>query len=114
MKPLDANELLKRFLTPARQKALAALVRGRLGTVYGAAGSSAAILLASLPHGKAPLVAVADNLDDAGYLFHDLCRLLGEEAVAMLPSGYKRDIKYGQPDPPSQILRTETLRRISM
>ena len=31
----------------------------------------------------------------------------------MLPSGYKRDIKYGQADPPSQILRTETLRRIS-
>ena len=29
----------------------------------------------------------------------------------MFPSGYKRDIKYGQPDPPSQILRTEALNR---
>lgn len=27
------------------------------------------------------------------------------------PSGYKRDIKYGQPDPPSQILRAEALSR---
>ncbi len=27
----------------------------------------------------------------------------------MFPSGYKRDIKYGQVDPPSQILRTEAL-----
>ncbi|MDE5642192.1 MAG: transcription-repair coupling factor, partial [Muribaculaceae bacterium] len=32
----------------------------------------------------------------------------------MLPSGYRRDIKYGQADAPSQILRTETLRRIAM
>ena len=30
----------------------------------------------------------------------------------MFPSGYKRDIKYGQPDPPQQILRTETVTRI--
>ena len=66
-----------------------------------------------MPHGKAPLLVIADSQDDAGYLFHDLCRLFGEDTVAMLPSGYKRDIKYGQADPPSQILRTETLRRIS-
>lgn len=26
------------------------------------------------------------------------------------PSGYRRDIKYGQPDPPAQILRTESLK----
>ncbi|MDE5656889.1 MAG: DEAD/DEAH box helicase, partial [Muribaculaceae bacterium] len=112
MKPLDAKELQKRFLTPARQKALAALVGDRHSCVCGAAGSSAALLLSVLPHGKAPLLVIADSQDDAGYLFHDLCRLFGEEAVAMLPSGYKRDIKYGQADPPSQILRTETLRRI--
>ena len=114
MNALDATELLKRFLTPERQKALASLVKQPAGKVYGAAGSSAAMLLASLPHGKAPLIVIADSLDDAGYLYHDLCRLLGEDAVAMLPSGYRRDIKYGQADAPSQILRTETLRRIAM
>ncbi len=54
---------------------------------------------------------VGDSLDDAGYLYFDLCRLAGEEAVAMLPSGFKRDIKYGQPDAPNQILRTEALNR---
>ncbi len=113
MKPLDAKELQKRFLTPARQKALAAIVGDRRSCVCGVAGSSAALLLSVMPHGKAPLLVIADSQDDAGYLFHDLCRLFGEDTVAMLPSGYKRDIKYGQADPPSQILRTETLRRIS-
>jgi len=54
---------------------------------------------------------VGDSLDDAGYLYHDLTRILGEDAVAMFPSGYKRDIKYGQVDPPAMILRTEALNR---
>ncbi|MCC8071585.1 MAG: transcription-repair coupling factor [Bacteroidales bacterium] len=56
-----------------------------------------------------PVVVVGDSLDDAGYLYHDLSRLVGEERVMMFPSAYKRDIKYGQLDPPSQILRTEAL-----
>ncbi|WP_304478436.1 transcription-repair coupling factor, partial [uncultured Muribaculum sp.] len=43
------------------------------------------------------------------YLYHDLSRVLGESAVLMFPSGYKRSIKYGQVDPPSQIMRTEVL-----
>lgn len=54
---------------------------------------------------------MGDTLDDAGYIYHDLSRVLGEGAVLMFPSGYKRAIKYGQPDPPSQIMRTEVLNR---
>ncbi|MDE6315852.1 MAG: DEAD/DEAH box helicase, partial [Muribaculaceae bacterium] len=46
--------------------------------------------------------------------YHDICRLCqaGEAAVAMLPSGYRRHIKYGQPDAPQQILRTDALTRL--
>lgn len=57
------------------------------------------------------MLIVGDSLDDAGNLYHDLSRILGEESVAMFPSGYKRDIKYGQVDPPNQILRVEALNR---
>lgn len=74
-------------------------------------GSAAAMLLASLPEKEQPVIVVGDSADDAGYLYHDLCRIAGEGAVAFLPSAYKRDIKYGQVDPPSQILRTEALSR---
>lgn len=79
--------------------------------LYNAAGSAAAVALASIGGGKVPMLVVGDSADDAGYLYHDLTRLAGENAVAMLPSAYKRDIKYGQIDPPSQILRTEALSR---
>ena len=75
------------------------------------AGSMPAMILASLPKGRKPVIVVGDSPDDAGYLYHDLSRTLGEEAVMMFPSGYKRHIKYGQPDPPSQIMRTEALNR---
>ncbi len=91
----------------ARQKALrAALSDSRRVSVYGLAGSATAAMLAETGR-KRPMIVVADSLDDAGYLYHDLCRLCGEKAVAILPSGYKRHIKYGQPDPPQQILRNE-------
>ncbi len=79
-------------------------------TFYNLSGSSPAMLLAAVKRPE-PLLVVGDSLDDAGYLYHDLVRMLGEEAVLMFPSGYKRSIKYGQVDPPSQILRTEALSR---
>ncbi len=65
--------------------------------------------MSALPSGGRPMLVIGDSLDDAGYLYHDLSRVLGESAVLMFPSGYKRSIKYGQVDPPSQIMRTEVL-----
>lgn len=75
----------------------------------GLAGSAASMLLARLADPKRRGILVANDPEAAGYMYHDLCQILGAEAVAIFPSGYKRDIKYGQPDPPAQILRTETL-----
>ncbi|MCM1309450.1 MAG: transcription-repair coupling factor [Bacteroides sp.] len=95
-----------------RQKALrAALSEARTVSVYGLAGSAAAMMLAQTGR-KRPMIVVADSLDDAGYLYHDLTRLCGDDAVAFLPSGYKRHIKYGQTDAPSQILRNEATSRL--
>ncbi|MBD5317362.1 MAG: transcription-repair coupling factor [Bacteroides sp.] len=103
-------QLLDLFMTPARQQALDSALSGKgPASVYNLAGSSPAMLLAAMKRRKEPVMVVGDNLDDAGYIYHDLTRLLGEEAVMMFPSGYKRHIKYGQPDAPNRILRTETL-----
>lgn len=108
--------MCKNILTPARGEALAkAFADKRVNriTLYGLAGSAPAMLMGALPaeDGDSPVLVVGDTLDDAGYIYHDLSRVLGEGAVLMFPSGYKRAIKYGQPDPPSQIMRTEVLNR---
>ena len=109
---MEIKELDEAFMTAARRDAVAkALVLARDSRVElrGLAGSSPAMVFASLPRLGHPLMVVGDSLDDAGYLYQDLVKLLGEDAVMMLPSGYKRDIKYGRIDPPSQIMRIETL-----
>ncbi len=113
---MTLKEIVRNLKDGPRGKALAAALESDAKTisVYNLAGSSAAVMLTLLPRAvNEPVLVVGDSQDDAGYLYHDLTRLLGEEAVAMLPSGYKRAIKYGQPDPPSQILRTEALARWS-
>lgn len=99
------------FMAGSRADALkTALANGHTRIcAHSLAGSAVAMLLSTLTPLPSPLLVIGDSLDDAGYLYHDLSRMLGEEAVLMLPSGYKRAIKYGQPDPPSQILRTEAL-----
>ena len=55
------------------------------------------------------LLFVMQDVDEAGYLYHDLCQVMGDKQVLFFPSSYKRAIKYGQKDPASEILRTEVL-----
>lgn len=62
-----------------------------------------------------PLTAVfilQDN-DEAGYFYHDLTQILGMDNVLFFPSSYRRAVKYGQRDAANEILRTETLSRLS-
>ncbi len=110
---MTLQQLASAFMSEARRSALSAALKSKRAnpTVYGLAGSSAAFMLATVPHGRVPMLVIGDSLDDAGYLYHDIARILGESAVMMLPSNYNRDIKYAQIDPPSQILRTEALSR---
>ena len=108
---MTIQQLSEEFLSATRREALRKALGGKASvvSVYNLAGSSPAMMLGAMPARKIPTVVVGDSLDDAGYLYHDLSRLVGEDKVLMFPSGYKRDIKYGQVDPPSQILRTEAL-----
>ena len=111
---MELKDLCAGFLTSQQQEAVKAALADKKTkqlSFYGLAGSSAAMLLSVMPRQKHTMLVVADNLDDAGYLYHDVSRLLGENAVLLFPSGYKRSIKFGQEDAPSQILRTEALNR---
>ena len=109
---MTLEEISARFLSGARGKAFDKAVKSdaRVINFYSLAGSAAAVALSGIQE-KVPVLVIADSLDDAGYLYHDLTKISGEESCAFFPSAYKRDIKYGQIDPPSQILRTEALNR---
>ncbi len=53
------------------------------------------------------ILFILDDADAAGYFHNDL-KALGINAL-LLPSSYRRAVKYGQRDAGSEILRTETL-----
>ncbi|MGL5272401.1 MAG: CarD family transcriptional regulator, partial [Phocaeicola sp.] len=55
---------------------------------------------------------ILSDAEEAGYFYHDLVQMNGEESVLYFPSSYRRAIKYGQKDAASEILRTEVLSRL--
>ena len=84
----------------------------------GLSASAAPMLFASLAVAdKAWQVPVAlfvlNDLEEAGYFYHDLTQMLGDTQVLFLPSSYKRAIKYGQKDSANEVLRTEVLTRLT-
>ncbi len=82
----------------------------------GLCGSSVALLLASIMNGRGNnpnILVVMNDMDDAGYLYHDLTQMMGDERVLFFSSSYKRAIKYNQKDAGNEILRTEVLTRLA-
>ena len=76
--------------------------------------SSASVFFGSLQAKmKRTVLFVLHDADEAGYFYHDLTQMLGQECVFFFPSSYRRAIKYGQRDAASEILRTEVLARLS-
>ena len=80
----------------------------------GLVGSSAPMLFASLIKKCRPQVLfILQDAEEAGYFYHDLTQLLGDNDVLFFPSSYRRAIKYAQRDAASEILRTEVLARLT-
>ncbi len=79
----------------------------------GLQGSSAAMLSASLYHkNKECFIYVLNDMESAGYFYHDLSQILDNDKVFFFPSAYKRAIKYGQIDTANEILRTEVIGKL--
>lgn len=78
-------------------------------SIQGLVASAVPSILADMQR----MLYVAADEESAGYIYHDLCQLRGEDEVLLFPSSYRRAVKYGQKDPANEILRTETLSRLS-
>ena len=111
------GRLARRFMTRPRRTAIdKALARGAEADLrlYGLAGSAAAVALNELlPEGSGPMIVVADSTMMQAISTTTSAVRAGEEAVAIMPSGYRRDIRFGLPDAPQQILRVDALSRLA-
>ena len=85
--------------------------------VKGLQASAAPVVFASLTKekntAKRPYLFILNDEEEAGYFYHDLTQLLGDEQVLFYPSAYRRAVKYAQRDAANEILRTETLNRLT-
>jgi transcription-repair coupling factor (superfamily II helicase) len=76
-------------------------------------GSSAAMFAAAIYHKTNDcFLYILNDLESAGYFYHDLKQILDTDKVLFFPSAYKRAIKYGQIDAANEILRTEVMGKL--
>jgi transcription-repair coupling factor (superfamily II helicase) len=122
---MNIQELEKIYAGLPQVKALAqALGRSGVKTIFleGLLASSAPMVFAALSERRKvksensvfpPFLFILQDAEEAGYFYHDLTQLLGDQDVLFFPSSYRRAIKYAQRDSASEILRTEVLARFA-
>ena len=119
---MKIQELQQLYALSPQVKALAELLGKKSDeTIFlqGLVASSVAMTFAALTNSKKgksggrPFLFIMQDAEAAGYLYHDLQQLLGDQQVLFFPSSYRRSVKYGQRDAASEILRTEVLARLS-
>ena len=113
---MDIKELQHIYSTHPNTRALEAkLTDVSVKTLYldGMHASSAPLFFSAyLEKSKHTTVFILNDMEEAGYFYHDLVQVNGEEHILFFPSSYRRAIKYGQKDAGNEILRTEVLSRI--
>ena len=112
---MDIKELLTLYASKPQAKAfLKQLQKNQQQlALEGLYASSKALFFASIAQQNTrTMVFVLNDVEDAGYFYHDLTQLIGDERALFFPSSYRRAIKYAQKDAPSEILRTEVLTKL--
>ena len=110
---MEVQDLLKQYAAHPQVTALNALLKDKTSRniyVKGLSGSGAAMTIASLfSKRRGNYVCILNDLEEAGYFYHDLIQLTNGDGIYFFPSAYRRAIKYGHIDPANEILRTEVL-----
>ena len=118
---MEIHDLVKRFAGHSGVSAMRHVWDDKAArTIHlkGLSASAAPMLFSALAVADTPWQApvalfVLNDLEEAGYFYHDLVQMLGEAHVLFFPSSYKRAIKYGQKDAANEVLRTEVLTRLT-
>ena len=89
--------LLEKYVSSSGVKALHDVVsdsKTKKIFLTGLSASATSVIIAALyQRCKTPILFIADDEEEAGYLYHDLSQIINRENVYILPSSYKRAIK---------------------
>ncbi len=83
--------------------------------IGGLAGSAAALVLCGLKKRtpRQTFLIVMNDVEEAGYMYHDMTQICGEDNILFFPSSFRRAMKYGHEDDANRILRTEVMSRLT-
>ena len=113
---MDITELQQQYAAhPALKTLTAALKQKALRTFYleGMHASCPSLFASAfLKSHPSTCLFILNDVEEAGYFYHDMVQANGDEQILFLPSSYRRAIKYGQKDAANEILRTEVLSRL--
>ena len=113
---MNIKELQREYAHHPNKNALSNLIsQPNVSHIYcgGLRASSAPLFYSTLTQDTvAPFIFILADLEEAGYFYHDLLQVLGDDKVLFFPSSFRRAIKYGQKDAANEILRTEVLNRL--
>lgn len=113
---MNVKDILTIYGTSTQSRAFKkALEDKSVKTVFlqGLIESAAPMLFAGLAEQlNRTILFILQDTDEAGYFYHDLTQMLGQDRVLFFPSSYRHAVKYGQRDAANEILRTEVLARI--
>lgn len=109
---INFNTLFKK--QPLRPKIVAALNKSPQKWVLNNLQASGSNLIwsALIEATHRPFLIVSRNSEDAAYVYDDLCKLMGKERIAFMPSAFKKKPKNKTIDPANEILRTDALNKI--
>ena len=114
---MDIKDIRQLYAMAPQTGALLKLLQDKQGGnifLQGQQASATPLLFASVAEKTVQtFLFVLQDVDEAGYFYHDLTQVMGTENVLFFPSSYKRSVKYGQRDSANEILRTEVLAKVS-
>ena len=87
---MELKELCDIFNNKARIAAIKNMItttRSHVVMIDGLAGSASSMIFARLPRLSSPYLIIANDLDEAGYIYNDLCQINGEHRTLIFPSG---------------------------
>ena len=102
--------------TPQVETIVKSIVKGEKRMIVGglAASSAAVVISALMKQTERVMMVIMNDADEAGYMYNDMAKMMGEERVMYFPSSYRRAAKYGQKDAANEIMRTEVLTGLSL
>ena len=115
---MEIKELQKIYATHPGVEALTGITADgnkEKVVIGGLTASSAAVAIAGYMqrNEKQTLFIVMNDVEEAGYFYHDLVQICGEQRVLFFPSSFRRALKYGHEDDANRILRTEVMSRLA-